>query len=239
MNFIQFIKDNLPTTYHLEIYNELSYVFTADVDNVVVKAQQGSRYQRGVVIPISILITSKDVNNALTVWGQWVAEISDRDYNEGTDNYYMIFSTPTVTQVFDENSNNFYGVISVFGTIVETNNALDIKALAIDGVNVIVNEGALVLSNGMNSEAVSGLYLNKSNVINGTLSFQVTTFIEDNTLFDKLRSMRLGTTSINSVFSVKFTWSNDYVEIYTFKLSSQSFNKSRGNISTLTLMFTL
>jgi len=134
MDLVDFIAENLPSTYSFKTTRELSFVFDKDVDNIVLKVQQGNRYLKGVIMPVTILISTKDTTNAMSVWNEWVVSVSDKDVLEGTSNYYMIFQTPTVTQVFDEVSNNYYSTITIYGTIVETDGLYDISKITIDGV---------------------------------------------------------------------------------------------------------
>lgn len=239
MNLVEFISQNLPVDYSFNITENLSYKFDKNVDNLVLKVQQGNRYQRGVIMPLSIIITSKDPQRAMTIWNEWVLTVSDRDYLEGTFNYYMIYQTPSITQVFDEISNNYYSVITVFGTIVETNNVLDIKKLEIDGVEIIINEGTYQLSSSPNSEQPSdSAYLNTSNIISSVLSLNVTTFLDDlGTLGLKFKGMRKNTTNPNSTFDVKITFTDDSIEQTNMRCTLQSIQKSRGSITTLTLNF--
>ena len=63
MDIIRFIKDEINSInadYKFKINSELNYNFEKDKDNVVLRLQQGNRYKKGVIIPISILVTSED-----------------------------------------------------------------------------------------------------------------------------------------------------------------------------------
>lgn len=247
MNIVDFIKDNLKEIdhqYNYKISEELNFNFQAEKDNIVVRLQQGNRYQRGVVIPISILVTSKNVLKMKAIWNEWVLKVSDETYIEGTDSYYMIYMTPAVTQVFDEISNNYYSVISILGTIVETNNSNDITKFEIktngnDWQSLSVNDFVIGYNSGVNSEQEAGTEINTSKIINTVVNFTLTTYIEVGDLFTKLRQMRLGTLTNNTTFQIRVTWVDGITEEYFVKNSSHTIRKAKGEITTINLIFTV
>jgi len=243
MDFIEFIAENLPNDYTFKTTSELSFNFEKDVDNILVKMQQGNRYLKGVIIPVTIIVTTKNISKSLSTWNEWVVSVSDKDVLEGTSNYYMIFQTPTVSQVFDEVSDNYYSTITIFGTIVETDELIDIKSLKIDGVEMTVNTLTYQLTNTPDSEQPTNInsgddYINTSSIQSSVLSLRVTTFMEDyDSLRTKLFNVRKSLESPDNSFEICITWSNDETETITMKNTSQSFQKNRGAVSLLTLDF--
>lgn len=243
MDLISFIKNYLPSDYDLRLTNELSFSFDRTMDNVIVRIQQGNRYKRGVVMPLTIMVTSKDINRASSVWNQFVKTVSDNDYIEGTSNYYMLFMIPTVTQVFDEISNNYYSVLSIMGTIVETDASNDISKIEIKNTLGVYEElelisGSVSYVSTPKTEQEANGYMMKTNIQGSVLSANIVTHIDDNDFFTRLRLMRQGGNN-NQTFETRITWLNGDIENYNFKLTRQAFLKNRGELSSLTIDFML
>jgi len=241
MNLVDFIAEHLPDDYSFKITKELSFEFEDNCDNAILKTQQGKQYQKGVIMPVFLTIITKDTNTTVDIWNAWVKEVSDKDYQEGTNNFYMIFQTPSVSQVFDEHSANFYSTISIIGTVVVTENVMDIKKLEIDGDEITVNDWTYKMTNTIDSEQpVDGSddFINTSEVTASIINMQVTTFNEDYaTIRQKLTNMRKNIVSPNSTFHIKVTWSDDSYEEHDMKCTSQAFQKTRGSILLVTLDF--
>jgi len=241
MNLVDFIAEHLPDDYSFKITKELSFEFEDGYDNAILKTQQGKQYRKGVIMPVFLTITSKDTTNAIKIWSDWVKEVSDKDYQEGTSNFYMIFQTPSVAQVFDELKTNYYSTVSIIGTIVVTENVMDIKSLKIDDDEITVNDWAFKLTSTPDSEqpvAEDEGYINTSEITASVLTMQVTTFNEDYAnIRQKLTNMRKNSKNPNDMFHVKITWADDSYEEYDMKCTSQAFQKSRGAILSVTLDF--
>lgn len=239
MDFLEFLKENLPDKYNFKLTSELSYVFEKEKDNVIIKIAQGDQYAKGVVQPLSILITTKNVNKTEKIWSNFVKKVSDRDYPDGMNNVYMMFQTPYVSQMFDEVSNNFYHTITVFGTLVLTEGILDIKEIKIDDVKVDLNEVVYQLVNNPSSEQLSeDGWLNETEIQNTIITLQIVTFSADyGSLSTKFKRQRKGQASPNENFNIKIKFVDGDVEEHTMKLTSQSFTKTRGAISLLSLNF--
>lgn len=239
--FLEFLKETMDEDYNAVVHQELSFKFDADKDNIMVRVNQGNMYRRGVVLPISILVTSKNILKAFEVWNNWVATISDKDYLEGTENYYMMFQTPYVTQVFDEISNNYYQVLSLFGTIVKTEGIDDIVKITIDGVEVELNEISLQQVGTVNMHQSSGdARQNKTSITSSVLTLQLTTFNADyGALSTKLKNIRTKVINPDTEFTVAIWKVGEQTagETYTMKLTTQNVVKSRGAMSLLTLNF--
>lgn len=242
MNLEEFLKEKLNDNYDFKLTKELNYNFEENKDNVVLRISQGEQYKKGVVQPLTILVTSKNINKSKDIWNNFVKETSDRDYQEGTENYYMLFQTPYVSQLFDEVSNNYYHVMTIFGTIVITEGIDDIKKIEIDGVEVEMNDVNLQLTgNPSTSQESTDPRLNRSTINSAVLTLNIVTFNADyGTLTTKLKNIRKKLISQNENFSVKIWYSGDTVqasESHTMKLVTQNIAKSRGAISLLTLSF--
>lgn len=243
MDLIEFISNNLPEGYSFNLKKELSYNFDGDLDNVILKVQEGNHYQNGIIYPITLIIVSKNVNNSLQIWNEFVASVSDQNFPEGTSNYYMIFQTPSVSQVFDENKNNYYSTITVFGTVVFTTGILDIKKVEIDGVEISINSFTYQLENIVDSEQRLNLessedFLNKTEIKASVLSLNIITFLKDYQNFSlKLMNMRKNQLSPNEFFTIKITYIDDSVEENEMKLIHQAIQKNRGAIPTFNLYF--
>lgn len=239
--FLEFLQDTIDSDYNAVVHQELSFVFDEDKDNIVVKVNQGNRYKRGVVLPISIIVTSKNINNAMIVWNNWVASISDKDYLEGTENYYKMFQTPYVVQVFDEVSNNYYHALSIFGTIVKTEGIDDIVKITIDDVEVELNEVSFQQVGNVSTHQASGdARQNKTTINSSVLTLQITTFNADyGTLSAKLKNIRTKIISPDAPFTVAIWRVGEQTagETHTMKLTTQNIVKSRGAMSLLTLNF--
>lgn len=239
MDFVEFIKENISNKYKFNLSDELSYVFEKDKDNIVIRISQGDQYRKGVIHPITIFITTKNANKTFAVWSQFVKDISDKDYLDGTENYYMLFQTPYVSQTFDEIKNNYYHTVTVFGTIVVTKGILDIKKATIDGVEVDINEMSFQLVNQPSlSHTVAGGNLSKTTIETSVLTFNINTFLANyGSLSLKLKKMRKGEISGDTAFTVVFTFVDESIETYLMKLTTQSIVKTRGAISLLSLAF--
>lgn len=241
MDFVAFIREYLPEGYDIKITDEVSFDYNPEIDNVIIRKNQGNQYTRGVVVPISIMITTKNVSNAFDIWKNWVMDVSDKDYNEesSTENYYMMFMTPSVVQLFDEISNNYYQVLTIIGTIVVTYGVLDIKKLEIDNQEVDINELSYQLVNQPDiSQTITGGNLSVTTIENSVLSFTLNTFLtNEGNLGLKLLNMRKGIISGDTSFSIKFTYNNGDVENIDMKLTSQNIVKTRGSITLLSLAF--
>lgn len=240
MDFIQFIKDNLAEGYDFKIAQDLSFNFDDKRDNVILRLQQGNRYKKGVVIPITILVTSDDVETMRQVWTDWVNAVSDENYIEGTDNYYMVFMSPSIVQTFDEVSNNFYSVLTIMGTIVETNNTNDIKKFEVSWGSTfieldIINIGLSLVYTQLTEQKKNETMMKTSN-IGSVLSLSLTTYIDDNDFFNMLRSMRNGVSNVD--FVCRLTWNNGDIETHSMQLTRQGFVKTRGELSVVTIDFT-
>lgn len=243
MDFIQFIKDNLAEGYDFKIAQDLSFNFDDKRDNVIIRLQQGNRYKKGVVIPITILVTSDDVETMRKVWTEWVNAVSDENYIEGTDNYYMLFMSPSIVQTFDEISNNFYSVLTIMGTIVETNDSNDISKIEIKNTlgeyeELELVSGSVSYVSTPKTEQEANGYMMKTNIQGSVLSVNIVTYIDDNDFFTRLRLMRQGGNN-NQTFETRITWVNGDIENYNFKLTRQAFLKNRGELSSLTIDFML
>lgn len=240
MDFIQFIKDNLTEGYDFKIAQDLSFNFDDKRDNVILRLQQGNRYKKGVVIPITILVTSDDVETMRKVWTDWVNAVSDENYIEGTDNYYMVFMSPSIVQTFDELSNNFYSVLTIMGTIVETNNTNDIKKFEVSWDDTfieldIIQIGLSLVYTQLTEQKKNETMMKTSN-IGSVLSLSLTTYIDDNDFFNMLRSMRNGVSNVG--FVCRLTWNNGDIETHSMQITRQGFVKSRGELSVVTIDFT-
>lgn len=242
MNLVNFLRENLQEGYDFKLTKELNFNFDKGKDNVVIRIAQGDQYQKGVVQPMTILITTKDVNKSKDIWSDFVKATSDRDYQEGTENYYMMLQTPYVSQLFDEISNNYYHTITVFGTIVITKGIDDIKKITIDDVEIELNEANLQMTGNPSTHQLStDPRINKSTINSAMLTLNIVTFNSDyGSLTTKLKNMRKKIVSPNQDFSIKIWYSGDQLqpsEKHTMKLVTQNIAKTRGAISLLTLSF--
>lgn len=240
MNLLEFLSDNLPSDYEFKLTNEVSYVFDKDKDNIIIRLAQGDRYARGVVQPLTMLVTTKNVNRSLEIWNNFVKAVSDKDYPDGTENVYMMFQTPYTSQLFDEVSNNFYHTVTIFGTLVLTEGVLDIKSVEIDGIKLEVNTAVYQLINNPSSEQLSvNGWLNETEIQNTVITLQLVTFLLDyGSLSTKLKRQRKGQASPNADFNIKIEFVDGDVEEHTMKLTTQSISKTRGAMSLLSLNFT-
>lgn len=242
MDLIQFIKENLPADYQFQITQDLSFRFDKNSDNVVLKIQQGNRYKRGVIMPITINITSKDVSNSRQLWEQFVKNVSDENYLEGQINYYMLFMTPSIIQVFDEISNNYYSVINIMGTIVETDSVNDVIKMEVkigssDYINLEIITLPISWTSTFSTEQYGVSNTMHSYAMSSVASFSVSTYIEDNLFFNTLFRMRQGNVSNDTIFNVRLTWQNGDIESYNARVSRQAFLKNRGELSVMTIDF--
>lgn len=245
MDFLEFIKNHLQIInpqYVYKINSELNFKFESDKDNVIVRLQQGNRYKKGVVLPITILVTSKDLNNAMQVWSQLVLEVSDKNYIEGTDNYYMLFMTPSVNQMFDEVTNNYYSVISIMGTIVETNETNDIVKVEVrrgsnpfEEVELIGSTLTTTLT--VDTEQTSGLEILRSLSTGTVIAGSLDIYPVSGQFLSDLRNMRTGILTNQTRFDFKFTWQDGIWEIHNCLVTSQGFVKRRGELSTMQIQF--
>lgn len=239
MDILQFIKEKLgevKSDYNYKINPELNFNFQADKDNVVLRLQQGNRYLRGVVIPLSILITTKNPLQCVEVWSDFVGSVSDRTVVEGVDSYYFMLMTPAISQVFDEISNNYYSVVQVIGTIVETNAIDDIIKFEIGDEELEIIEMTYMLQNTVEPSPRGSLV--HADAVSGVLSGSITTYIGDNDFFLELMTMRRNGSNINMPFVVKITWQSGEIETFNAKITLQSFIKRRGELSRVNINFT-
>lgn len=239
MDLMEFLRENLNESYDFKLTSDLSFVFEKEKDNITIRLSQGDRYVRGVIQPVTISIVTKNVSETVKVWSDFVKKTSDRNYPDGQDNYYIMFQTPYVSQVFDEVSNDFYHTVVVFGTIVVTEGILDIEKIKIDGVDIELNEAVYQLVNNPSSEQLSeDGWLNVTEIQNTIITLQLVTFLVDyGVLGTKLRRQRRGQLSPNVDFSIEITFVDGDVENHTMKLISQSISKTRGAMSLLSLNF--
>lgn len=245
MDIIRFIKDkinDINADYEFKINSELNYNFEKGKDNVVLRLQQGNRYKKGVVIPISILITSEDILEAFNVWSAFVSVTSDQSYVEGVDSYYFMLMTPTLQQFFDEIGNNYQGVVSVMGTIVQTSNTDDIKKIEInkddfdEPVEIDVIDSAFSFTNVIDQAQVN-TNLNSADASGAVLTLIIDTYIDVNEFFNTLFLMRRGTVPNDAVFNLTITWISGQVETFDAIITNHSFTKSRGALSKTRLEF--
>lgn len=220
------------------VTEELNFNYSGSGVMVVIKYLSGSNFRQSIIQPIQLVVYTDDVPAAKTLFDNFTKTYNNVSYIDGLDYIQQIYSTPSVMSNFQPVGINFTQQLVVNGILVISTNVSEIKEVKIDGEVYETSSRIISYVASVDNQRKNGEYINKTNIRNGMVKFNCTMINKADTLSQKIRSIRTGTTDIDNSFTIWLKYSdNDVVEQYTMKLDSATINSENQTLPILSLSF--
>lgn len=239
MSYLNRLKGLFPTYYVTE---ELGYNWTEnDGTALVIKYLGGQSFKGNKLLPIQLLVFTKDVEETKNELTQFVDTYSNNSYWESLDYIKEFYYTPFVVQNINQVHANYVSTLMITGTLLIAENISDIDKVYIDNELIDISGSVnLVYVGNLDNQRVAGQNINKTDIINGMVRISLSTLVKVNSLNTKIRNVRTGAISCNTPFVVKLVYTdNEIEEIYILKLDNASLTSSTDNLPQYTLQFTV
>jgi len=235
MNYLKYLRTVFDES--IEITEEINYAYDGNGTAIVIKYLAGSNYLDSQIVPIQLAVYTNDMPATKLILDEFVKAFHDITFIQEFDYVRQFYSTPVVLNAFDDSGIGYTTQFIVSGTLVISSNVSDIKIVEIDGQVYQTTTRVLTYVAIADSKRSVGT-LNQTNITNGMMKFNCAGINKGSELGEKVRNIRLGRLDLNTVFEIKLTFTdNDFVEPYTMKLDSGSFNSENQALPVLSLSF--
>lgn len=243
MNYLNYIKSiNIFSDY--VITDEINYQFNGEQTALIIKYLNGTNFRDSKIQPIQLLVFTKDSQATKAELEEFTKAYNNvpsyYDNGDGTTDYFQqIYSTPNMMMSFDPTGNNYTHQYSINVTLLISSNVSDIKMVKIDGLEYETTQRILTYFAQLDNQRVSNSELNISQATYGSVKFNCNLINKNNVLSNKIRGIRTGSLSIDTIFNVQLTFSdNDTTETYSMKLDNVTLNSENQSLPVLSLSFT-
>lgn len=236
MDYVAYLKETFDN-----VYRELNYNYSGSGTEYVVKyIGGGTNYLDSVIQPVQILAYTDDVKTTYNAMSAFAQSNSGLTFVQDNEYIKENYTTPVVLSSFGSGGANHYTNISLTATLIVSTNLSDIKTVTIDDVEYFTTSRKISYVTVEDTQAKGqDDRRGETDITKGILKFVVSMENKNNDLCTKARRIREGNLDINNSFTIKLTFTdNDYVESYTMKLSSMSFDSSNLLSPIITLTFT-
>jgi len=204
----------------------------------VVELLDGTIYDNSTNIDVRIKAIS-DVNTAKAILDLYGQEFTLADMIVTVKDAFIqqSYETPTVEEQFEEADSSFLSTVSMQGTFVIGLDILTMETLTIDGEEIDVFDFSYSFSTNPNPQAFASSN-SRTSTMNLTSSFSVSFILDsaNTTFLNKVLGIALGSTSLNSAFSVSFSIGDQSLEMNTsLKLLNDSYSQKKGQIPVHTI----
>lgn len=240
MNFLNYLKEQLPKDWILT--EELNAKWDGVTTIGVLKMQTGTKYQDSVVQPFQLIIMSDKVIDVKEELEAFITKNQNQFFISDFINYCkQYYYTPVIPTIASPTGNMLTNQIILTGTLIISTNVSDIKEAYIDDELIKITTSAINFTTQGEAHVYplkndNALAENKAKA--AVVSIQLTFINKNNQLGEKLRLMRLGKLSINTIFKLKLVFTdNDYEEEYNCIATSISINTENGTLPVATVVF--
>jgi len=222
----------------ITVTNELNNNYNGDGTVVVIKYLQGSIYQDSTIQPIQLAVYTDDLPATKTLLETITKAYNDVSFTDGLDYVKQFYGTPLLLSAYQPAGNNYTSQYIVSVTLIISSNISDIKTVMIDGDIYTTTSRNLNYVAGIDNQRDATGYINTTEVVNGIIKFSCTLICRGDILNTKIRNIRTGIISGNTLFSIKVKFTdNDVEELYNMKLDSSSVNSNNQALPVLSLSF--
>ena len=241
MKLINYLKEQLPKDWVLT--EELNINWDGETTIGILKMQTGTKYQDSVVQPFQLIVMTDNVIDAKAELESFITKNQNQFFISDFINYCkQYYYKPVIPTVATPTGNMLTSQIILTGTLIVSQNVSDIKAAYIDGELIKITTSAINFS----SQGEGHVYpLRNTTALAETkqkasaVSFQITFINKNNSFGEKLRLLRQGKLSINTLFDLKLVFTdNDSEEEYKCVISSYAINSENGTLPVATVVFT-
>ena len=241
MKLINHLAEQLPKDWVLT--EELNINWDGETTIGILKMQTGTKYQDSLVQPFQLIVMTDNVIDAKAELESFITKNQNQFFISDFVNYCkQYYYTPVIPAVATPTGNVLTSQIILTGTLIVSQNVSDIKAAYIDGELIKITTSAINFS----SQGEGHVYpLRNTTALAETkqkasaVSFQFTFINKNNSFGEKLRLLRQGELSINTLFDLKLVFTdNDSEEEYKCVISSYAINSENGTLPIATVVFT-
>lgn len=237
MNYLNYLKSLVPFN-NYDVTDEVNYQYNGEGNLLVIKYLAGVNYKDSKVQPVQLSVYTNDIPTTKAALETFASTYNNSPFYDVTDYIQQIYSTPFLLTSFEEFGNSFTHQFIITGTLLISSNVRELKQIKIDNVlyeTTLRNIGYATI---IDNQKIGTAELNTSNVTYASLKFTVSMIHKNNTLSNKLVSIRKGLLSIDTTFSVSFVFSDSETEeTHTMKLDSYSINSENQSLPILSLSF--
>jgi hypothetical protein len=208
--------------------------------NVVIKELAGNVYENSAQLPVQLDIYTSDVDATMLALNNFVKANNNVGFQELA--YYItpFYTTPTLMENDIQIGNNYFTRIVVFGTLFFMFQVGNIKEVYIDGEKIDFLNASMSYNTELHVDRRSGQEINVSRKKASTLVFTLSTINKLGIFYQKLRAIRLGTLTGNTIFAVKFVFvDNNAEEQYNLIINTFSQAFARNQLPSLNISMVL
>lgn len=238
MNYLNYIKSLVPfSTYTCT--DEVHYQYNGSGNLLVVKYLSGTNFKDSTVQPVQLVVYTNDIATTKTALETFATTYNNAPFIDGASTYVQqIYSTPFLLTSFEEIGDNFTHQFIINGTLLISENVKEIKKVKIDNVEYETTLRTLTYQSMVDNQKIGTAEINTSNITYASIKLALSMIHKVNALSNKLKSIRQGSMSIDTTFSVELIFSDSETsEPITMKLDSYNINSQNTALPILNLSF--
>ena len=207
--------------------------------NAIITELAGNIYQNSAQLPVQIDFYTKDPIGTMALLNSFVTANNSKMFiNEG--NYITgYYTTPTPMDRDIEVGSTKPVRLVMFGTLFVMFNIDDISSIKVDGEELETLTRSIIYSSDFDPSNKDGTELKVHDSVASYISIAFKFINKRGVFSQKLRAMRSGTLSRNTVFSVSVTFFDGTIETYAMLVHSCGLASARGQLPSMDIDFVL
>lgn len=236
MNYKLYLEEIFGSSY--EILEEVNIDFDISKTTILIKNLAGLSYRDSVIQPIQLIAHTTDPRGTLEVMQNFARNYTHVSFVQDFDYIAQTYATPYVLESFREMGVNHVSQVILSGTLVISSNIVDIKRVLIDDEEIETTTRPLTYVAYPDNQKRADSNINTTVVRNAALKFTITGVNKLTDFTNKLRFIRQGVLSEDTVFNIKiYHTDNDYLEEYEMRMVSHVVNSENSVLPILTVEF--
>lgn len=237
MNYLNYLK-SIDTFANYTVTDEVNYQYNGEGNLLVIKYLAGANYKDSRVQPVQLSIYTNDLQATKTALETFASTYNNSPFYDVTDYIQQIYSTPFLLSSFEQVGNNFSHQFIITATLLISTNVREIKQVKIDNVIYETTQRNLIYATNVDNQKIGNNRLNTTNVSFAVLKFNCSMIHKNNVLANKLKTIREGSLSIDTTFSISLVFSDSETEEnHNMKLDSYALNSDNTSLPILSLSF--
>lgn len=239
MTYFDFIKKELGDVFS-NIVKEVGFLNEVDTyETLVLRELQGTIYQNSTILPVQFEVHTMDVVKTLEILNDFAKKNNNGILRGGLTYIKQNYNTPFTSALFDSSGLQINGTITLIATLVYSHNISDIEMIKVDGEVIPfdqIQEDYVALEDNQKEYDED---LSETIIRGGINKITITNLLFANGLLQKVRNIKGGLLSVDSVFSVEIKYiDSNVIYKYNMKLGSHSVISTSANLPMTTIALT-
>lgn len=205
----------------------------------VVNELAGNIYENSAQLPIQIDFYTRDPIGTSASLNTFIVSNNGKMFVNDGNFITIYYTTPTALDKNIEAGPDVIVRLTMFGSVFVMFNMDDIATVKIDGEVIETMSRSISYNASMKPNNKSGTELKKHDKIAGFTTITMRLINKRGVFSQKLRVIRNGTSTGNTVFSVSLTYTDGYEETYAMLLENCALASVRGQLPSMDVAFVI